>query len=478
MREQVVDRVLRSRWDRSSAPVAVTSLARVGDDVGVIAEAVRNVLPALVGSALTIVLTIVGLAVLDWRLALAGLCAVPIQIPRCAGTCACRRRSTPASARPAAGARSSCSSRSTVSRPSAPSVSPTRTTSAVAARSRDAMGFAFAPYGCDALLRTLNLAEFVGPTAILITGFLLVRAGTVSIGAATAAALFFVRLFDPINVLLGLFDEAQNAAPALPASSASRRCRRRRSQTSRRTRATDGAGERRDARLRRGHEVLRDISIEIAPGERVALVGVSGAGKTTLAKLLAGIHEPTIGTILLGGMRIDELGPAVTGRVVALITQEVHVFAGTLAEDLRLVRPDATDDELWQALEIAGALVWVEGAGRWPAGPSSAMGGIASPPPRPSSSRSRGSCSPTRRLRSSTRRQPKQAAPVRACSRRRQRGCSAAHSHSSSRIASRRPRAPTASSCSTPAGCRDRHARRADAGGTYAELWAAWSDQR
>jgi ATP-binding cassette subfamily C protein len=94
-----------------------------------------------------------------------------------------------------------------------------------------------------------------------------------------------------------------------------------------------------------GHEVVGGVDLDVGPGERVALVGASGAGKTTLAKLVAGIHPPTGGEI-----RAD---------TVVLITQEVHVFAGPLADDLRLARPDATDDELSAALDVVGALDWV-----------------------------------------------------------------------------------------------------------------------
>ena len=363
MRERVMKRVLSLPLGQVERAGRGDLLARVGDDVGVIAEAVRNALPALASSALTIALTVVGLAVLDWRLALAGLCAVPIQVLTLRWYL---RVSTPIYA----AERTAGSGRAQQLVESIGGVATVRAyglsdehEGRIAARSRDAMAFALRTVRLQTrFFAQLNGAEWVGTTAILVAGFLLVRDGTVSVGEATAAALYFVRLFDPINELLGLFDEAQAAgaglarlvgittlpAPAEPDVPAVPR---------------DGSVRVSDVThaYLAGRDVLHDITIEIAPGERVALVGISGAGKTTLAKLIAGIHEPTSGTILLGGMRIDELGPAATRRAVGLITQEVHVFAGPLAEDLRIVRPDATDDELWQALELAGAHVWAKG---------------------------------------------------------------------------------------------------------------------
>lgn len=96
----------------------------------------------------------------------------------------------------------------------------------------------------------------------------------------------------------------------------------------------------------KGHEVLDGVDLDIAPGTRVALVGASGAGKTTLAKLVTGVHRPARGTVDIGGATLDEQGPVIVRETVALITQEVHVFAGSLAEDLRLAKPNATDQEL------------------------------------------------------------------------------------------------------------------------------------
>jgi ABC-type transport system involved in cytochrome bd biosynthesis fused ATPase/permease subunit len=113
-----------------------------------------------------------------------------------------------------------------------------------------------------------------------------------------------------------------------------------------------------------GHDVLDAVDLDIAPRRRVALVGASGAGKTTPAELVAGVHSPTRGVVRIGGAALHEQGPAVVRQTVALITQEVHVFAGPLADDLRLAKPDATTDELLGALAAVHALGWAKAARR------------------------------------------------------------------------------------------------------------------
>ena len=107
-------------------------------------------------------------------------------------------------------------------------------------------------------------------------------------------------------------------------------------------------------------DVLHGIDLDLEPGERVAVVGPSGAGKSTLGRLLAGIHPPRVGRVEVGGVRLVDLPLETLRTEVALVTQEQHVFVGTLDENLRLARPEASDGELAAALEAVDALEWAE----------------------------------------------------------------------------------------------------------------------
>lgn len=108
-----------------------------------------------------------------------------------------------------------------------------------------------------------------------------------------------------------------------------------------------------------GSEVLQSVSLSIPAGTRCALVGATGAGKTTLAAVVAGLLTPTQGRVRIGGVDVGDIDR----RWVATITQEVHVFSGPLIDDLRLVAPQAGRDEIWAALHTVGAAGWVEALG-------------------------------------------------------------------------------------------------------------------
>jgi len=107
-----------------------------------------------------------------------------------------------------------------------------------------------------------------------------------------------------------------------------------------------------------GRDVLHGISLTVRPGERIAIVGPSGAGKSTLGRLLAGIHAPGSGSVTVGGAPLHGLPLPELRRHVALVTQEHHVFIGTLRENVALARPSATDDEIRAALVAVDAWGW------------------------------------------------------------------------------------------------------------------------
>ncbi|CAM02315.1 ATP-binding cassette subfamily C protein [Saccharopolyspora erythraea NRRL 2338] len=362
LREVFVQRVLHLPLDRIERAGSGDLTARVTNDVSMIAKSVREPLPELAQAVLTIALTLGGLALLDWRFLLAALLAAPIQVYtlRWYG-----RRAPPiySEQRVTVGVQQ---------QQLLDTIGGARTVRAFGlsdahvgkVRQRSGAAVALSLRGVRLLSRffsRLNLAEFVGLAAVLVTGFLLVGDGQVSIGTATAAALYFHSLFTPVNIALALADDAQSAGASLarlvgvadlPAAAEPQ------SPPALLDTSVKASGVAHS--YVPGHEILSDLHLHIDAGEKVALVGASGAGKTTVAKLLAGVHRPTTGSISLGGVPLDELGPTATRAAVALISQEVHVFAGRLADDLRLARPGATDDDLRAALERVRALEWAE----------------------------------------------------------------------------------------------------------------------
>jgi ATP-binding cassette subfamily B protein len=96
--------------------------------------------------------------------------------------------------------------------------------------------------------------------------------------------------------------------------------------------------------------VLRAVSLTITPGERIALVGPTGAGKSTLAKLIARFYDPGSGAVSIGGVDLRDVTLASLREHVVVVPQEGFMFAGTLRDNMRVGRADATDDEMWSAI--------------------------------------------------------------------------------------------------------------------------------
>jgi len=106
--------------------------------------------------------------------------------------------------------------------------------------------------------------------------------------------------------------------------------------------------------------VLKAIDLVARPGETTAVIGSTGSGKSTLLGLIPRLFDVTEGEVLVDGVNVQEIDPALLARTVGLVPQKPYLFAGTVASNLRYGNPDATDEELWQALEVAQAKEFVE----------------------------------------------------------------------------------------------------------------------
>jgi ABC-type multidrug transport system fused ATPase/permease subunit len=207
---------------------------------------------------------------------------------------------------------------------------------------------------------TAEFAYVLPVAASLAWGGWLVSNGQASIGEVTAVALYVVKLADPVDRLISWLDEIQ-----VGATSFARLVGIVRVQPDRE--AKDDEPESNHLRAEdvryayiEDRDVLHGIDLDLEPGERVAVVGPSGAGKSTLGRLLAGIHPPREGLVEVGGVRLVDLPLDTLRKEVALVTQEQHVFVGTVAENLRLARPSATEEQLVESLAAVDALEWVQ----------------------------------------------------------------------------------------------------------------------
>ncbi|MFI7132132.1 ABC transporter ATP-binding protein [Nonomuraea sp. NPDC050153] len=106
--------------------------------------------------------------------------------------------------------------------------------------------------------------------------------------------------------------------------------------------------------------VLCGVSFSARPGRTTAIIGSTGSGKTTLLNLVPRLFDATAGEVLVDGVDVRDLDPAVLARAVGLVPQSPYLFSGTVASNLRYGKPDATDEELWKALEVAQAREFVE----------------------------------------------------------------------------------------------------------------------
>ena len=202
-------------------------------------------------------------------------------------------------------------------------------------------------------------AAYVLPLAgVLALGGYLYAADVISLAQVTAGVLYTQMLIEPVDRLLMWFDELQTGQASLSRLLGVHEVT---------PDDTDPLAEPHGEDLtvddvffgyREGRDVLRGIDLDVPSGQRLAVVGPSGAGKSTLGRLLAGVHSPRRGEVEIGGTSLSTMPTETVRQHIALVTQEHHVFVGSLRDNLLLAWPEATDGEIWDALEAVDAASW------------------------------------------------------------------------------------------------------------------------
>lgn len=331
-------------------------VARLSGDVRAVGQVVEEALPAFLSALFGIVLSLVGMSLLDGRFALAALLAVPLQY------FALRRflrRSAPVYR----------AHRAVVAERGQRTIEAVRGVDTVLALRAEEHHLAriaeASEQGIELEVQAtrvrndfnvfLNLAELVGLSAVLVVGYLLVTGGEVELGAATSAALYFLALFGPMGTLLFRIDELQDAGASLarlfgviqlPSP------RPRDAVSPARRGAVDV--ERLGFAHLPGQRDLDAVSMSASPGEVIAVVGASGAGKTTLARVLVGALPVGEGEVRHDGVGIDDWHPHDLRDAVVMLSQEPHVFAGSVRDDLALFG-DVDEDRMRAVIERLGA---------------------------------------------------------------------------------------------------------------------------
>ncbi|WP_416902395.1 ABC transporter ATP-binding protein [Micromonospora echinospora] len=400
LREEFVDRIL-------SLPLATVERAGTGDlltrtsrDVAALSRTVRLAVPETLIAVVTAGFVLGALLLVGPLLVLPCLVAVPVLV---VGTRWYLRRAT-------AGYLRENAAYSDITDGISEAVEGSRTTEALRQQARrrartDAdIRRSYAAERYTLWLRTVffpvtEIGYLVPVVATLVVGGWFYLEGWVTLGQVTAATLYTQQLIEPVDRLLAWLDELQVggaslarllgvAAPDGPTGDGPAASRAASGETGPSPAGTSlvdpsrsgaspagaspvggavsGPGDGRLAvrdvtfAYRPGRDVLHGVTLVPQPGEKLAMVGPSGAGKSTLGRLLAGVHAPGTGSVTVDGRPLTGLPLAELRRHVALVTQEHHVFIGTLRENVAMVRPAATDADVRAALAAVDALDWAD----------------------------------------------------------------------------------------------------------------------
>jgi len=361
LREQFMDRVV-------SLPLSTVERAGTGDlvsrttnDVEALSRVVRFGVPSIFVAVVTVSITVVAALITGWLVALPVFIGVPLLwfstrwYLRYAPDGYLRERATYA----------------VMNGVVTETVDGARTVDALRLGARRRARTDRAIRDCfDAEMYTLRLrmiwfpqvevAYLLPVAATLAWGGWLVADDRATIGTVTAVALYVQAMAEPLDNLLMWLDEIQVGATSLARVIGIADVPPDRTATGERPKDAKLDVEDVHYAYRSGRDVLKGVTLDLAPGERLAIVGPSGAGKSTLGRLMAGIDGPRAGRVSVGGVRLVDLDlPQLRGEV-ALVTQEHHVFVGTLEDNLLLARPGASRATLLEALDAVDGRSWAE----------------------------------------------------------------------------------------------------------------------
>lgn len=330
-------------------------VTRAATDTRTVSDDLPGILPTLASAIFTITLTVIGTTAIDWRFGIAFLLAMPLY----ARALRWYLPSVPPVYSALRSADSTRGEQILTTLTALPTVTafhagPARVDGIRSATWDVAQWEVRARIMQNRFFGRINLAEAICLLLILGCGFLLASLSGTTLGQITAASLLFLQVTGPISMLMFVLDDLQSAAASLARVVGVTRNPVQTSPTNVTAQPDSGSDDPLvhvdDIRFayRPNHLVLEGITMTLNAGERVAIVGSTGSGKTTLAKLVAGVREP-----------IGRIRTTVERNHIAYLSQEGRVFSATLRENLALAAPGASDEDLHAALSTvcADALV-------------------------------------------------------------------------------------------------------------------------
>ena len=359
-REHTIRAVLKLPLGKVESASTGDLVTRVTRDVGSMSGAVRWALPQFLIAGVTVVLTVVAMVINSWAL------AVPTLLTAALSSWQIHRylRDAPAAYLLEGATYSQINTTLTET------VEGARTVEAFGLQERRRQGTVddielsaqAERYGLflrNILFAVMDMAFSMPRVITLALGAVLYTRGVVTLGQLTAAMLYIETFYGPFDRLVGTIDRLQVGIASTTRLLGIAEVPPDRTPGEAVPEGSDLIG--RDLRYayREGTDVLHGVDLSLVPGERLAVVGPSGSGKSTLGRLLSGIHAPREGSVTVGGVELVELPLELLRTEVALVTQEHHVFRGTIRDNVELAREGSGDEAVWGALTTVDAAGWV-----------------------------------------------------------------------------------------------------------------------